>query len=110
MIGFRISDYKPNNKEKSTFQQLFDLFKEMLVHTSGDVPEALSWLNEVDREYKITTKDYTMGDFIDDLKKLGYIKDDDKNGGFIMTSKIEQSIRESSLEQIFGKLKKSGIQ
>ncbi len=108
MIGFRITDYKPNAKAKSTFEQLFDLFKEMLVHTSGDVPEALSWLNEVDREYKITTKDYTMGDFIDDLKKLGYIKDDDKNGGFAMTSKIEQSIRESSLEQIFGKLKKSG--
>ena len=108
MIGFRITDYKPNNKEKSTFQQLFDLFKEMLVHTSGDVSEALSWLNEVDREYKITTKDYTMGDFIDDLKKLGYIKDDNQNGGFVMTSKIEQSIRESSLEQIFGKLKKSG--
>jgi Ca-activated chloride channel homolog len=108
MVGFRITDYKPNNKEKSTFQQLFDLFKEMLVHTSGDVPEALSWLNEVDREYKITTKDYTMGDFIDDLKKLGYIKDDDQNGGLMMTSKIEQSIRESSLEQIFGKLKKSG--
>jgi Ca-activated chloride channel family protein len=108
MIGFRITDYKPNTQAKSTFEQLFDLFKEMLVHTSGDVPEALSWLNEVDREYKITTKDYTMGDFIDDLKKLGYIKDDDKNDGFTMTSKIEQSIRESSLEQIFGKLKKTG--
>lgn len=108
MIGFRITDYKPTNQDKSTFQQLFDLFKEMLVHTSGDVTEALSWLNEVDREYKITTKEYGMGDFIDDLKKLGYIKDDNQNGGFAMTSKIEQSIRESSLEQIFGKLKKSG--
>jgi len=109
MIGFRITDFKQSNKEKSTFEQLFDLFKEMLVHTSGDVTEALSWLNEVDKEYKITTKDYGMGDFIDDLKKLGYIKDDKEQGGFVMTSKIEQSIRESSLEQIFGKLKKSGI-
>ena len=108
MIGFRITDFKPSNKEKTTFEQLFDLFKEMLIHTSGDVPEALSWLNEVDREYKITTKDYSMADFIDDLKKLGYIKDDQQNGGMVMTSKIEQSIRESSLEQIFGKLKKSG--
>jgi uncharacterized protein with von Willebrand factor type A (vWA) domain len=49
-----------------------------------------------------------MADFIADLKKLGYIKDDHQNGGMVMTSKIEQSIRESSLEQIFGKLKKSG--
>ncbi len=108
MIGFRITDYKPKKQAKTTFEQLFDLFKEMLIHTSGDVPEALSWLNEVDREYKITNKDYSMGDFIDDLKKLGYIKDDQQNGGMVMTSKIEQSIRESSLEQIFGKLKKSG--
>ena len=108
MIGFRITDYKPKKQAKTTFEQLFDLFKEMLIHTSGDVPEALSWLNEVDREYKITTKDYSMGDFIEDLKKLGYIKDDQQNGGMVMTSKIEQSIRESSLEQIFGKLKKSG--
>jgi len=108
MIGFRITDYRPKKQAKTTFEQLFDLFKEMLIHTSGDVPEALSWLNEVDREYKITTKDYSMADFIDDLKKLGYIKDDQQNGGMVMTSKIEQSIRESSLEQIFGKLKKSG--
>lgn len=108
MIGFRITDYKPGKETKSTFEQLFELFKEMLVHTSGDVTEALSWLNEVDREYKITTKDYTMGDFIDDLKKLGYLKDDKENGGLALTAKIEQSIRESSLEQIFGKLKKSG--
>jgi uncharacterized protein with von Willebrand factor type A (vWA) domain len=108
MIGFRITDFKPSAQGKSTFQQLFDLFKEMLVHTSGDVTEALSWLNEVDREYKITTKDYTMGDFIEDLKKLGYLKDDNENGGFALAAKIEQSIRESSLEQIFGKLKKSG--
>ncbi len=108
MIGFRITDFKPSNKEKTTFEQLFDLFKEMLVHTSGDVTEALSWLNEIDRKYKITNNDYTMADFIADLKKLGYIKDDHQNGGMVMTSKIEQSIRESSLEQIFGKLKKSG--
>lgn len=108
MIGFRISDYKPNNQAKSTFAQLFDIFKEMLIHTSGDVPEALSWLQEVDKEYKITTAEYTMDDFIEDLKKLGYIKDDNQKQGLSITSKMEQSIRESSLEQLFGKLKKSG--
>lgn len=108
MIGFRISDFKPNQQTKSTFQQLFEIFKEMLVHTSGDVTEALSWLNEVDREYKITNNEFTMADFIDDLKKLGYLKDEQQNGTYIMSAKLEQSIRESSLEQIFGKLKKSG--
>ncbi|HRG58171.1 MAG TPA: VWA domain-containing protein [Bacteroidia bacterium] len=108
MVGFRISDYKPNQQTKSTFQQLFEIFKEMLVHTSGDVTEALNWLNEVDREYKITNNEYTMADFIDDLKKLGYLKDEQQNGNYLMSAKLEQSLRESSLEQIFGKLKKSG--
>ena len=107
MIGFRISDYKEKADTRSTFQQLFDIFKEILVHTSGDVSEALSWLNEIDREHKITTDKYGMADFIEDLKKLGYLKDDPQNGGLIMTSKIEQNIRQSALEQIFGKLKKT---
>jgi Ca-activated chloride channel family protein len=108
MIGYRISNFKPNKQAKSTFQELFDIFKEMLVHTSGDVKEALSWLQEVDKEYKITTAEYTSDDFVEDLKKLGYIKDDNQQATLIMTSKLEQSIRESSLEQLFGKLKKSG--
>jgi uncharacterized protein with von Willebrand factor type A (vWA) domain len=108
MIGFRISDYKPVQEAKSTFRQLFDIFKEMLLHTSGDVNEALEWLKEVDEQYKITNEQYSMDDFIEDLKKLGYLKDDKEGAGYVMTAKIEQHIRESALEQIFGKLKKSG--
>ena len=42
------------------------IFKEILTHTSGDVDEALDWLGEIDREYKITSEDYTMDD--EDLK------------------------------------------
>jgi uncharacterized protein with von Willebrand factor type A (vWA) domain len=108
MIGFRISDYQPNKEGKSTFRQLFDIFKEMLVHTSGNVNEVLDWLKEVDEEYKITNEQYSMDDFIEDLKKMGYLKDDSQGAGFAMTAKIEQSIRESALDQIFGKLKKGG--
>ncbi|MFN7846565.1 MAG: hypothetical protein ACK5P4_09875, partial [Bacteroidota bacterium] len=81
MIGFRISDYQPNKEGKSTFRQLFDIFKEMLVHTSGNVNEALDWLKEVDEEYKITNEQYSMDDFIEDLKKMGYLKDDSQGAG-----------------------------
>jgi Ca-activated chloride channel homolog len=106
MSGFRFSKHKPK-PDQTPFEKLFDIFKELLVHTNGDVDEALSWLTELDKKYKLTDKDYGMGDFINDLKKKGYLNEDKVNGSFSMSSKMEQSIRQSSLDQIFGKLKKS---
>ncbi len=106
MSGFRFSKHKPK-PDQTPFERLFDIFKELLVHTNGDVDEALSWLTELDKKYKLTDKDYGMGDFINDLKKRGFLNEDKVNGSFSMSSKMEQSIRQSSLDQIFGKLKKS---
>lgn len=106
MLGYRFSKHKPQ-PDKSPFEKLFDIFKELLVHTNGDANEALSWLTELDKKYKLTDKDYGMGDFINDLKKRGYLNEDKNTGSFSISSKMEQSIRQSSLDQIFGKLKKS---
>ena len=54
MIAWRFGEYKPGEGEGSTFDKLLKLFKELLVHTSGEVSEALAWLNELDKEYKLT--------------------------------------------------------
>ncbi len=109
MLGFRFSQY--TGKGKTTFEKLFDIFKELLLYTSGDVEEALDWLEELDEEYKLTTDDYTLEDFLEDLKKKGYLREEidepDGNGGLALTAKTERSIRQGALEQIFGKLKKS---
>src|SRR5690606_18797812 len=74
---------------------------------SGDVAEALSWLNELDKQYGLTTDEYGMGDFIEDLKAKGYITEDHSEGKIKITPKTEQTIRKKSLEEIFGKLKKT---
>ena len=58
------------------FSKLFDIFKELITHTSGDVDEALDWLRELDKEYKLTTPEYTIEDFVEDLKKKGYLKEE----------------------------------
>ncbi len=107
MIGNRFIKYDPGENTKSQFEQLLDLFMQMLNYTSGDVAEALQWLNELDKQYKLTGEDYGMGDFIDDLKNNGYIKDNNETGKIEITAKSEQSIRKRSLEEIFGKIKKS---
>ena len=97
--------------EQSTFDKLFDVFSELITHTSGDVDEALDWLNILDKEYSLTTDEYTMDDFIEDLKKKGYLREEiqpDGNGQLSITAKTERVLRKNAMEQIFGKIRKSG--
>lgn len=109
MIGYRFTEYIPEkDKEKSTFDNLLNIFTQLLTISSGNVSESLSWLTNLDGQYSLTTDDYGIGNFIDDLKSKGYITDEEGKGEFKITGKSEQSIRKSALEEIFGKLKKSG--
>lgn len=108
MLGHRFTKYLPSNLDKVGFEQLLDIFLQILNITSGNVAEALNLLNQLDRKYSITKNGYGVGDFIQELKDKGYISDDDQNGKFIITAKSEKEIRRRSLEEIFGKLKKSG--
>ena len=55
--------------EKSVFDRLFDIFKEIITHTSGDLDEALDWLRQLDDEYQLTTDDYSIDDFVEELKQ-----------------------------------------
>ena len=114
--GFTIS--KHISKEASNFDRIFDVFKDLLTHTSGDIDEAFKWLNTLAKEYNIFSDEYSLGDFEEELKKRGYIKEeiDPKEGKKgkgkgknILTAKLESALREYALDQIFGKLKKSGI-
>lgn len=107
MKGHYFSKFDPNKDGKTQFEKLMDLFLQILTYTSGDMGEALKWLNELDKEYKFTDDEYGMGDFIDDLKDKGYIDENKQTGEIKITPKTEQGIRKRSLEEIFGKLKKT---
>ena len=107
MLGHNFSKYDPKQNGKSPFDKLLDAFMQLLTYTSGDVAEALSWLTELDKEYDLTNEEYGIGDFIEDLKEKGYIDTDRKNGEIKITPKTEQGIRKRSLEEIFGRLKKT---
>src|SRR5215212_10138401 len=98
MQGFHFTKFDPNENGKSKFDQLLDLFMQLLTYTSGDVGEALQWLNQLDREYELTNEEYGMGDFIEDLKDKGYIDENRQNGEIKITPKTEQGIRKRSLE------------
>ncbi|MEL6306296.1 MAG: hypothetical protein AAFQ20_16140, partial [Bacteroidota bacterium] len=72
--GFRFTTYEA--PEQTPFERLFEIFQELVTHTSGDVEEALDWLRQLDQEYQLTDDDYTIDDFIEDLKAKGYIREE----------------------------------
>ncbi len=97
--------------EQSTFDKLFEIFSELITHTSGDVDEAIDWLKILDKEYSLTIAEYTMDDFIEDLKKKGYLREEiqpDGNGQLAITAKTERVLRKNAMDQIFGNIRKSG--
>ena len=107
--GFVFKSY--NAPSQTPFETLFEIFKELITYTWGDVDEAIEWLRELDKEYQITSAEYTIEDFIEDLKKKGFLKeeiDPDGNGSLSITAKTERAIRQQALDQIFGQIKRSG--
>ena len=95
----------------SPFDKLFPIFKELITHTSGDFDEAIDWLRQLDKEYKLTDSSYTIDDFIEDLKKKGYLREEikqDGTSGLGITAKTERAIRQQALDTIFGDLKRAG--
>lgn len=109
MKGFRFSKYvPPKSAGQSAFDNLLNIFLQLVSITGGDAGEALSWLTNLDKQYNITDGSYGIGDFIDDLKEKGYLTEQNADGKFQVTDKTGQEIRKSSLEEIFGKLKKTG--
>jgi len=105
MTGFIFSEFRPDEKNTTPFQGLFDIFRQILLITSGNVGETLEWMNELDRKYTLTSNSYGMGDFIEDLKNKGYLKEGESEDLHILPS-LEISLRQSALEEIFGKLRK----
>ena len=107
--GFIFKKFEEENI--SPFDKLFEIFKELITHNARDFEEAIEGLRQLDVEYKRTTRDYTIDDFIEDLKKKGYIREEikpDGTGGMGITAKTERAIRQQALNQIFGKIKRSG--
>ena len=106
MLGHRFEKYIEPDDNRSPFEKLLEIFLEIMVHTSGDVEETFRWMELVDQEHQITTPEYTLEDFRNDLEKNGYLSSSINGKSSKLTGKAEQLIRKKSLDQIFGKLKK----
>jgi uncharacterized protein with von Willebrand factor type A (vWA) domain len=109
--GFVFTPFQ--SEEQTLFDKLLDIFQELITHTSGDFDEAMDWLRQLDEEYELTNEDYTLDDFVEELKEKGYIREEIRTDGsgkgdLKITEKTERALRRRALDQIFGKLRRSG--
>ena len=108
-MHFRYMKWDPtrHGDTRPVFDQLLDLFQQLLQYTAGDAAEALNWLTQLDKTYDLTGDQMGVGDFIEELKNRGYLKENE-SGRVQITARTERSLRRRSLEEIFQQLRKSG--
>jgi len=113
-MNFRYTEWDKrfgSSNNKLPFDTLWNLFQELLTISSGDVNQAMKWLTDLDKEYKVTDQfdeNYSIAEFMQDLEDRGYIENDDQNV-VVITQKTERSLRKKSLEEIFKNLEKGGM-
>ena len=78
---FRYSEWdeRRHGDQRPLFEQLLDLFQQLLYHTGGDADEALRWLTALDNKSDLTDGE-GLGDGIEELKNRGYIERDEATG------------------------------
>ncbi|MEM1096284.1 MAG: VWA domain-containing protein [Bacteroidota bacterium] len=99
---------KRHGQPQSTFDTLFDLFQQLLTLSAGDVSEALNWLTQLDERYGLTDENMGIGDFVEELRKRGYLDEDRPGGTMKLTAKSERGLRQRAMEEVFSHLRKSG--
>lgn len=100
----KYSKWKPwSPTDDKRLEKMFSLLSYLLIQTDGNIEDALQWLEDLGVEYKLFDDNLTFSDFVDELKKKGYISENE--GQYILTAKGNQRIRTDSLNKIFSGMK-----
>jgi Ca-activated chloride channel family protein len=108
LMRIEYSKWIPNESStaEDRLQQLLGLFSQLLLTTSGDVNETLEWMRYLGEQYNIFGPDMTLDMFVDRLKELGLVTEDE-NALLKPTNKAIQNIRRDALLEMFRSLRKS---
>lgn len=109
-MDYRFSKWDEHHASgQSTLEKMLKIFNQLLVYTNGDANQALQWMTEMDRQYGLGDDEIGMGEFIEWLKREGYLEDAAERGEFHITGKTTKKIREDSLNEIFTTLRKQSM-
>jgi Ca-activated chloride channel homolog len=110
MKGWLFSAWKDSSEsDLSGFDKLLSLFQELVIHASGNVQEALSWLTQIDKEFELTDDSYSVSEFIDELIVRGLIEESKEfnRPKKSLSAKFLISLRKKALKDLFGQIRKS---
>ena len=88
-------------------KQLMDIYRNLLLQTSGDVDEALKWMEHFGEQYGFFSESFGIDDFKAMLEDSGEAQRTPQ--GFTMTPKGDKRIRQDSLNEIFSSLRAGGV-
>jgi uncharacterized protein with von Willebrand factor type A (vWA) domain len=104
MVEFRYSRFDPAAASREQLlKQLEQVFHDLLLRTSGDVQEALNWLERIGRHHGVFDEHLTMEEFEQHVLGRGTVAPDGQ-GVLRLTAKGEQALRTESLQAVFGAL------
>ncbi len=106
-MKLRYSDWSGDNRSNPDFlKALFRIYNDLLLQTSGDVEEALRWMETLGKEYGFFDDKFGVEDFKKLLEESGMIKAKGQGQGYEVTSRGERAIRKSALNEIFNSVDK----
>jgi uncharacterized protein with von Willebrand factor type A (vWA) domain len=101
-MKFRYVAFDPRRHGlRERFKKLLAIFQQLLLATSGDPDEALTWLGRLGDRYGWFDDDYDLGAFTRDLARSGDVKSTPDGAGLVLTGQGEQRLRRDALERIF---------
>lgn len=106
MSIFVFSEANDGEDQSSTYEMFLEIFLELSNLFSGDVLSTLEYLRSIDEEYKLSTKDYNIDNFIEDLKKKDFIAATEGQTP-TLGKKASRSIQKRIYKQLFSDLKRS---
>lgn len=113
-MRYRYSQFDARFQLQAREDQLKKLFMQLLMHTAGNVDEALTWLDELAERYGLWNDDMDPEKFKDLLEEQGYIRAEQRKGKgskregrpmkYKPTRKAERAIRTDAFEELFADL------
>jgi len=113
-MRYRYTQFDPRILEAAREKQLTNLFLQLLMHSAGDVEEALEWLEQLADKHGLWGDGMDMEKFRELLQDKGYIRADQRPGKgrrgakqrmkYQPTRKAERAIRTDAFEDLFANL------
>ena len=105
-MRLRYSDWTGQKKDTPGFlQALLRIYNDLLLQTSGDVEEALHWMEVLGKEYGFFDDNFGIEDFKKLIEEAGLVRRG-QGQAYEVTSKGERAIRKAALNEIFSTVDK----